>query len=344
MTRTIFALLLLIGLCGTAAAQGCGQGNPNCVAPTPPLGDNSNRIATTAFVAANTVGVVNPPGAVNFLQGAGSTTGNPVTLSAIGSDANIGMTLAAKGIGTFTLNTAGAGAFQAMTTVQSLNTGGESIVVGSNTGTPSTAGTIGSVYASLGNLASGFVGMQAIGGSTPAGRISSGLGLTGGFTIVSQAGSIFIASNGVANNDLAITQPASSVNGVQIVGATTGNPPTINVAGSDTNASLLLSGKGSFPVVVGNNAHFFGSGTAPTASACAGFALSAGSTDLAGRVTFTSATSCALSFGQVFANAPFCVVSPGSAVSTSESTTTTSVLTATFGTAQTAMMYHCMGS
>ena len=31
-------------------AQSCGADNPNCVAPTPPPGDNSNRIATTAFV------------------------------------------------------------------------------------------------------------------------------------------------------------------------------------------------------------------------------------------------------------------------------------------------------
>lgn len=33
-----------------AAGQSCGTGNPNCIAPTPPAGDNSNRIATTAFV------------------------------------------------------------------------------------------------------------------------------------------------------------------------------------------------------------------------------------------------------------------------------------------------------
>jgi hypothetical protein len=58
MTRAIFALALLIGFCGTAAAQGCGQGNPNCVAPTPPVGDNSNRIATTAFVSGGGGGVV----------------------------------------------------------------------------------------------------------------------------------------------------------------------------------------------------------------------------------------------------------------------------------------------
>lgn len=50
MRRLGLALLVFLGLCGAAAAQGCGSGNPNCVAPTPPVGDSSNRIATTAFV------------------------------------------------------------------------------------------------------------------------------------------------------------------------------------------------------------------------------------------------------------------------------------------------------
>jgi hypothetical protein len=34
---------------------------------------------------------------------------------------------------------------------------------------------------------------------------------------------------------------------------------------------------------------------------------------------------------------------PGSAASTVSVTTTTGILTASFGTAQTAMMYHCLG-
>jgi hypothetical protein len=84
--------------------------------------------------------------------------------------------------------------------------------------------------------------------------------------------------------------------------------------------------------------------SAPTASACAGFALSTGSSDTAGRVTFTSATSCAISFANAFTNAPFCSVIPGSAASTVTISTSTTVLTATFGTAQTAMFYQCFGN
>jgi hypothetical protein len=83
--------------------------------------------------------------------------------------------------------------------------------------------------------------------------------------------------------------------------------------------------------------------TGVTASACTGFTLDAGSTDLAGRVVFTSATSCAIAFGGTYTNAPFCTVSPGSAASTVVVTRTTTVLTATFGTAQTSMTWNCSG-
>jgi len=89
--------------------------------------------------------------------------------------------------------------------------------------------------------------------------------------------------------------------------------------------------------------HQGGTSTAPTASACAGFALGTGSSDLGGRVTFTSATSCAISFGVAYTNAPFCWVMPNSATSTAQATTSTTVLTATFGTAQTSMFYGCVG-
>lgn len=49
-----FALFVLLGLyLSFANAQVCGYNNPQCLAITPANGDNSNRIATTAFVASN---------------------------------------------------------------------------------------------------------------------------------------------------------------------------------------------------------------------------------------------------------------------------------------------------
>lgn len=56
MKKFLLAMPLLLLLSAAAQAQGCGQGNPNCVAPTPPNGDNSNRIANTAWVNANSGG------------------------------------------------------------------------------------------------------------------------------------------------------------------------------------------------------------------------------------------------------------------------------------------------
>ena len=85
------------------------------------------------------------------------------------------------------------------------------------------------------------------------------------------------------------------------------------------------------------------SGT-PTANSCAGFALTTGSSDVAGKVTFTSATACSITFANAFTNAPFCVVSPGSAASTHTAVTSTTGLAVTFGTANTSMQWHCFGS
>jgi len=85
------------------------------------------------------------------------------------------------------------------------------------------------------------------------------------------------------------------------------------------------------------------SGT-PTANSCAGFALTTGSSDVAGKVAFTSATSCSITFANAFTNAPFCVVSPGSAASTHDAVTSTTGLAVTFGTANTSMQWHCFGS
>jgi hypothetical protein len=85
------------------------------------------------------------------------------------------------------------------------------------------------------------------------------------------------------------------------------------------------------------------SGT-PTANSCAGFALTTGSSDVAGKVTFTSATACSITFANAFTNAPFCVVSPGSAASTHDAVTSTTGLAVTFGTANTSMQWHCFGS
>lgn len=50
MRRLGLALLTLLALVASAAAQGCGESNPNCIVTTAPLGTNNNQAASTAFV------------------------------------------------------------------------------------------------------------------------------------------------------------------------------------------------------------------------------------------------------------------------------------------------------
>lgn len=85
--RKLLAALAFTFLTGSAWAQGCGTGNPNCVAPTPPttpVCDNSNRIATTAFVSVcGTGGGGGNVTSVGLSLPAGmfSISGSPVTTS-----------------------------------------------------------------------------------------------------------------------------------------------------------------------------------------------------------------------------------------------------------------------
>jgi hypothetical protein len=85
-----------------------------------------------------------------------------------------------------------------------------------------------------------------------------------------------------------------------------------------------------------------GAGT-PTAAACAGFAAGAGATDTQGKLTMTSGTTCSINFAQSYTNPPSCSVMPASATSSIEVTTTTGGFAATFGTAQTALSWQCLG-
>lgn len=55
MSRIALALGLTL-LASGACAQGCGPTNPNCIVPTPPPGDSSNKAASTAWVLANAPG------------------------------------------------------------------------------------------------------------------------------------------------------------------------------------------------------------------------------------------------------------------------------------------------
>ena len=82
-TILLAAALSVFGI-GGATAQGCGTGNPGCVAPTAPTTptcDNSNKIANTAFVkqcgasgVAGVSSISNADGSLNFSANTGPVT------------------------------------------------------------------------------------------------------------------------------------------------------------------------------------------------------------------------------------------------------------------------------
>jgi len=84
------ALGYALGLILTGAAVvwaqggGCGQGNPNCVVPTPPVTDNSNRAANTSWVNLYFLsGIINA--ILNNLTVNGTLTANGAIIDASGN-------------------------------------------------------------------------------------------------------------------------------------------------------------------------------------------------------------------------------------------------------------------
>jgi len=191
------------------------------------------------------------------------------------------------------------------------------------------------------------------------GSSSSSMGLTR-FVNTGNSPTFFLSkSRGATIGSFTIVQTNDFLGGITFAGA----DGTQLVAGVQINAQVdntpsagvmpgnitiyTTPGTGGSPLErfrVDSKGHVGFSNSTPTANTCTGFALGAGSSDVAGSVTYTSATTCSINFGGgTYTNAPKCNVTPGSAASTVLATTTTGVLSVTFGTAQTAFAYSCFG-
>lgn len=86
MPRRSFVLATWLAL-ATPAGAGCGADNPNCIVPTAPNGDSSNRAASTAFVQGLLTGGASPQLANSVF--AGPSTGvpaGPTFRSLVGAD------------------------------------------------------------------------------------------------------------------------------------------------------------------------------------------------------------------------------------------------------------------
>lgn len=124
---------------------------------------------------------------------------------------------------------------------------------------------------------------------------------------------------------------------------------TSSSSGSNIPSAIQLftsnaSGLNNQGIQFDGNAHWdvFAQATAISGS-CSGFSAGSGSTDFAGGATFSSTTSCTVTFGATFANAPHCIVAPGSSPVAVQVATNGTSFTATFASAVTSMQWICPG-
>jgi hypothetical protein len=96
--------------------------------------------------------------------------------------------------------------------------------------------------------------------------------------------------------------------------------------GVDASNNLYLQGNRHFNASGGNNP--------PTLGTCTAGVITAGSTDFSGQVTGATAATCAVVFGQAYATAPRCLVTPNNA--TAATTFVTAAATTGFTFNQTA--------
>lgn len=148
--------------------------------------------------------------AVNCLQAKGAvTTGSPV-LSAIGTDTNIGISIATKGTGSYS--------FLTNTTAKQFE---------------------------ILHVASAVNYLSATGGAAAAGVALSALGSDTNISLSIQAkgsGSIFLNARSLIA--FQIDSAASAVNRMAVINAATAGQPMLYVTGTDANVSGLLQGQG----------------------------------------------------------------------------------------------------
>jgi hypothetical protein len=154
------------------------------------------------------VGITNTASAVNYLQLTGAATGAAPTISAQGSDANIGLVFSSKG------------------------TGGVSVTNGSGTATRFFGGV--NYIDFSGGGSGGAASLVAAGADANIAIRISGLG----------TGVVALAGTSLGGAALQVKPTTSSVNYLQATGAVTTSAPELSAQGSDTNIGLTFTPKG----------------------------------------------------------------------------------------------------
>ena len=166
---------------------------------------------------------VGTAGTVNGL----TLTGGPITTS---GTVTLGGTLDLSSPPTIGNTTPAAGTFTTLTA----------------TGQTSLGGAAGSESLRVTPVASAVNWVEVLGDSSVYPSIkSAGAGSALELRLSSKGGgSLGFLTNNLAQRQMQVTHTASAVNYVQVTGAATGGKPTLSAQGSDTNATLLLTGKG----------------------------------------------------------------------------------------------------
>lgn len=213
------------------------------------------------------VRIVGASSTVNRLELRGSTTGNAVSLTAAGSDSNIGLNLVAAGTQSVDFTTGGGLQARVGNTASAVNylqiTGGATgqpvyVYPGGETNVALIAGTRGTgAFRVLTNgaateqfriahTASAVNYWQLTGSATGNALLAQSQGSDSniGFQWLTKGtGEHYFDTGSTGNRHLAIIHTASAVNRWELSGAATGNKPYIQVAGSDSSIAMEIWSK-----------------------------------------------------------------------------------------------------
>lgn len=242
-------------------------------------GVGSHQFCTNSLGTNVQFEVAHTASAVNYVQVVGASTGNSVTVGAVGSDATVNLILNAKNAtGTVILQSAGATTLQSTGVANAVNfvqvtsaaTGSSPVISAQGTDTNitfriRTKGTGGIAFetnntqdtiqfeathtanavnriAVTGAATGGTVSLRAVGSDTDVGLQLTSKG----------SDSIDFYTNNFGSPHLKLTHTASTVNWVEITGGATGSAVLISANG-ETNIGLALAPKGSGNLILSPN-------------------------------------------------------------------------------------------
>ena len=219
------------------------------------LGGTAQQIRVTTVSA----GVITAASVVNFPTYTALPT-NPVSVTGgTGSGATFTLTWSVYSLA---ITNAGSGYIE-QPTVTFSGGGGSSAAAYATVGSDSTFRTLSSTLrlvtpageqlrvSDSGNSTLDYV--QVSGGSSPF-IATGGASANSNLSISSRGtGTLFFRTNGVNQVQMQVTHTASAVNFVQVTGGATGNGSTISVQGSDANAFLAITSKGTSAIRLQTN-------------------------------------------------------------------------------------------